>query len=115
MKPLQLGLMCITLLSGLYGCGSYIPFVHRPDIQQGNILEEKQVNAVEIGMTREQVEYLLGAPLSHDSFADYRYDYVYYLKANHKAPVYRHVTIWFTENWTVSKVVKNLAQEQPAK
>jgi len=51
--------------------------VYRPDIQQGNLLSVKDVEQVQVGMTRSQVRFLLGTPMVSDPFAPHRWDYVY--------------------------------------
>ena len=54
--------------------------VYRIPIQQGNFLEAKDLDQVNVGMTRSQVRYLLGTPMVADSFNEARWDYIYYLK-----------------------------------
>jgi outer membrane protein assembly factor BamE len=65
----------VGLVSGLVGgC------VYRLDVQQGNLLDQKDIEAVQEGMTRSQVRYLLGTPIAVDPFRADRWDYMYYLK-----------------------------------
>jgi len=54
--------------------------VYRVDVQQGNLLDDKDVDAVQPGMTRSQVRFLLGTPMVEDAFHKDRWDYVYYLR-----------------------------------
>ena len=54
--------------------------VYRLDVQQGNLLEQKDIEAVQEGMTRSQVRFLLGTPVAVDPFRTERWDYMYYLK-----------------------------------
>ncbi len=54
--------------------------VYRIDVQQGNLLDDEDVEAVQPGMTRSQVRFLLGTPVVEDSFHQERWDYVYYLR-----------------------------------
>lgn len=51
--------------------------VYRPDIQQGNLLSVKDIEQVQVGMTRSQVRFLLGTPMVSDPFAPHRWDYIY--------------------------------------
>jgi outer membrane protein assembly factor BamE len=51
--------------------------VYRPDIQQGNLLSVKDIEQVQVGMTRSQVRFLLGTPMVSDPFAPQRWDYIY--------------------------------------
>jgi outer membrane protein assembly factor BamE len=54
--------------------------VYRVDVQQGNLLDDSDVDAVQVGMTRSQVRFLLGTPVVEDSFHKNRWDYVYYFR-----------------------------------
>jgi outer membrane protein assembly factor BamE len=54
--------------------------VFRIDVQQGNLLEETDIEAVQIGMTRSQVRFLLGTPVVQDTFHQDRWDYIYYFR-----------------------------------
>jgi outer membrane protein assembly factor BamE len=47
-------------------------------IQQGNNLSQEMVAQLKLGMTREQVRFVLGTPLLMDVFHADRWDYVYY-------------------------------------
>jgi outer membrane protein assembly factor BamE len=70
--------------------------VYRIDIQQGNFLEDKDIDRVAVGMTRVQVRSLLGTPMVADPFESSRWDYVYYLKQGRlKKPVQRHFIVFF--------------------
>jgi outer membrane protein assembly factor BamE len=81
--------------------------VYRANISQGNIVEEEDLDQVEIGMTRNQVRFLLGTPMVDDPFHQNRWDYVYYIKIGRKdATAKRWVTIVFDED-TVSEIQRN--------
>lgn len=67
-RPLLL--LAFTLLLG--AC------VYRVDVQQGNLLDQSSIDAVQPGMTRSQVRFLLGTPVVDDSFHPDRWDYMYY-------------------------------------
>jgi len=78
---------------GLGGC------VYRMDIQQGNYLEGKTVDQLQVGMTRSQVRYLLGTPVVPDLFDKDRWDYVYYFKRGRwTKPQERRLVVWFKED-----------------
>jgi outer membrane protein assembly factor BamE len=51
---------------------------YRMTIQQGNNLSQEMVAQLKLGMTREQVRFVLGTPLLMDVFHADRWDYVYY-------------------------------------
>jgi outer membrane protein assembly factor BamE len=70
--------------------------VYRMNIQQGNYLEPKAVEQLQLGMTRSQVRYLLGTPMIPDAFDDDRWDYLYYSKQGRlRSPQQRHLTVFF--------------------
>lgn len=70
--------------------------VYRLDTQQGNLLDDQEVQAVKVGMTRSQVRFLLGTPMVKDPFSPDRWDYVYYFKPGRRGRTVRsHVVVWF--------------------
>ena len=89
---------CLALASS--GC------VYRVPIQQGNFLEPKDIEQVNVGMSRTQVRYVLGTPMVIDPFTADRWDYVYYLKRGRmREPQRRHFIVYF-ENGNVSRIEK---------
>jgi outer membrane protein assembly factor BamE len=77
--------------------------IYRMPVQQGNFLEDKELNQVQIGMTRTQVRYLLGTPMVADPFENSRWDYVYTLKQGLVSKARRrHFIVHFADD----KVVK---------
>src|SRR5271170_2886551 len=105
MKIIQLLVMGSAV--GLLGTGC----VYRINIQQGNFLNQGQVNTVKEGMTRSQVRYLLGTPMVADSFDKERWDYIYYLKHGRSRHVdSRRVTVYF-EGDKVARLDKPTPEE----
>jgi outer membrane protein assembly factor BamE len=87
------------------------------NIQQGNFLEPRLVDKLEIGMTRAQVRYLLGTPMMPNTFDTDRWDYVYYLrKGRVHAPVHRRLTVFFAADKvaSVEKEGENVAPKTEA-
>jgi outer membrane protein assembly factor BamE len=80
--------------------------VYRSNIAQGNLIEQDDLDQVEVGMTRNQVRFLLGTPMIDDPFHRLRWDYVYYLKIGRNVAAFkRWVSIEF-ENDLVSEIRK---------
>jgi outer membrane protein assembly factor BamE len=91
----------LGMLLGSAGC------VYRLNISQGNIVEEEDLDKVELGMTRNQVRFLLGTPMVADSFHQDRWDYVYFVKiGRNDATGKRWVTVVFDGD-TVSEIQRN--------
>jgi outer membrane protein assembly factor BamE len=87
----------ILLITGILSLASAC--VYEVDVQQGNKLEPNDVEAIEAGMTRNQVRYLLGTPVVNDLFRDDRWDYIYYFRAGRsKTPERRWLIVWFDGN-----------------
>ena len=88
----------LALATLLGGC------IYRMDIQQGNFLEGKTVDQLQVGMTRTQVRYLLGTPMVPATFDNDRWDYLYYIKKGRlKRAQERQLTVFF-ENDKVARV-----------
>jgi outer membrane protein assembly factor BamE len=69
------------------------------DVQQGNYLEGKTVDQLQVGMTRTQVRYLLGTPLVPDVFDKDRWDYLYYFRhGRHRPNEPRRLEVYFKED-----------------
>jgi outer membrane protein assembly factor BamE len=102
-------LMALGLLALLCtGC------VYRPDIQQGNFLESKTVNQLQIGMTRSQVRYLLGTPMVPDLFDKDRWDYLYYFQHGRlRRPEQRHVIVYFKDDKVANFERDNVPESAP--
>lgn len=85
-------LLTIALLASAGGCA-----VYRPEVRQGNFIDEAKFAQVQPGMTRAQVEFLLGPPMLVDPFHHDRWDYVYTLSSiltNHQM-VQKHLVVLF--------------------
>lgn len=81
--------------------------VYRANIAQGNLIKQEDLDQVEIGMTRNQIRFLLGTPMVGDPFHKDRWDYVYYLKIGRKDATFkRWVSVFFEED-RVSEIRKD--------
>ena len=76
-------------------CASILPSFYRIDIRQGNQIDRKLVDQLEPGMSKRQVEFLLGTPLLTDPFHSDRWDYVYNLIVDGKEVENRRLTVFF--------------------
>jgi len=71
-------IIAITIALSLSACSSW---VFRIDIPQGNFLEQKDIDKLQIGMNKEQVKFVLGSPVIQDAFNNDTWHYVYSLKS----------------------------------
>ena len=68
---------------------------YKIEVVQGNFVSREQVEALQPGMSREQVRQILGTPLLASVFHADRWDYVFTLKRQGVAPQERRLTLWF--------------------
>ena len=94
-------LFCVTLASAivLSGCAIY-----RPDIHQGQITNPENVARIESGMSKSEVQSILGTPLVVDTFNPDRWDYILTIVGNPRNIIVKErVTIYF-ENDRVRQI-----------
>jgi outer membrane protein assembly factor BamE len=75
-----------------------LPFVYKMPVQQGNLVTEEMIDALQPGMNKRQVRYLLGTPLLTDMFHEDRWDYTYTLRRGHNPMQIQRLTIWFQDD-----------------
>ena len=92
MRRLFLLALIFSTLAFTSGC------VYRANISQGNLIKQEDLDQVEVGMTRNQVRFLLGTPLIDDPFHQARWDYVYFIRLGRDPATFkRWVTIVFED------------------
>lgn len=91
----------IAIALSVSACSSW---VYRIDIPQGNYLEQKSIDKIQVGMTKEQVKFILGSPVLIDSFDDNTWNYLYRFKSGRsdKLNIQKSFTIKFLEDKLVS-------------
>ena len=98
------------LLLTLAACSSLeFPGVYRLPIDQGNIITSEMIDQLEIGMSRSQVEYIMGTPMVRDTFSPNRWDYIYTLNKPGKPRERHQLTAYFEGDALV-----NFTTDQPA-
>ncbi len=93
--------MAASILTGCYS----IP------VNQGNRIEQTAVNRLKTGMTREQVRYLLGAPVLQDPFDQSRWSYVYRYKTRDGEYLQRTIILRFKDDGLVQITGDTLPQD----
>ena len=71
--------------------------IYRPIIQQGNVVAQQQVNELLPGMSKRQVQFLLGTPMLTDVFHADRWDYIYRQKPGKGRVRDSHFTLYFRD------------------
>ena len=81
--------LCIAI--ALPACG----IVYKLPTRQGNVIEQKQLDQLKPGLTRDQVRFLMGTPLAASPFRSERWDYVGYYKTPRGQLFTRTVSLYF--------------------
>ncbi len=105
----------LTLTIGLLGGCSVdsLPFVYKPDIHQGTILSQEAVDQLRAGMSRRQVQFLLGSPPLIDPYHADRWDYIEAVKPGNGELRSRRITVLFEGDRLVA-VEGDLQPQDPA-
>jgi len=93
-------LLAVAVL-GLSACSTakltQIPS-YKLKIIQGNELDQNVVNSLQPGMSREQVQMLLGTPLLRDPFHANRWDYLFVITRDNEIQEEKKLTLYFDAN-----------------
>jgi outer membrane protein assembly factor BamE len=83
------GLLSLLVLA-FAACSTY-----KPDVVQGNIVTQQQLELLRPGLSRQQVQQALGSPLLQDVFNSQRWDYIYRTQSGKGAVEQRVLTVFF--------------------
>ena len=80
--------------------------VYQAALSQGNLLDQEDIDQVEVGMTRNQVRFLLGTPMIDDPFHENRWDYVYFLRIGKEKATFKRWISIFLDGEIVTEIVR---------
>ena len=89
-----LSLLLLLPLLATGGCG----LIYKQNIQQGNALEQDELDELYLGMNKRQVLFVLGTPSIQDPFQPDRWDYVQTFSRRGGEMVKRTVTLRFEDD-----------------
>ena len=96
MRTLLVTILCAVALTSITGCGFVgFPGVYKINVEQGNIIDQKKVDKLKIGMSRRQVRFILGTPMIEDSFNHDRWDYLHTIRNGKTSLVDERLTVFF--------------------
>ena len=103
--PTKVLIYC-ALMSFLIGCAyldkvptiQSLPFVHKIEVQQGNVITQDMVSQLQRGMDKKKVQFIMGNPIIKDTFNSDRWDYLYTFHIGEGQVQKRLVTLFFKEN-----------------
>ena len=92
-------LLTAAIACSVAGCG----ILYKQPIYQGNLLDKAAVDQLQVGMSRQQVQVLLGTPSIADPFHHDRWDYTATERTDRLGTVHmKNFTVWF-ENEAVTR------------
>lgn len=99
----KLVIFCISLIflnacSRSFDGGYNIPLLYKIDIQQGNVIEQKMLDRLKLGMDKNQVQFIMGTPVLIDPFHNERWEYIYSFQEGGGVREQRHITLHFEED-----------------
>lgn len=86
--------------------------LYRMDIAQGNRIDPSLIEKLEIGMTRNQVKFLLGSPAVVDTYRPERWHYVYFMKPGETQQIERRNMTLVFEGDLLSEIEGTLNPDQ---
>lgn len=106
MKQLTNSFFITIFILLVSSCSSLSPY--KVPVLQGNIFEEEDLEKLEEGLSKEQVQYIFGTALIQDPFRDSRWDYFNSVTIGENVVTESKLTIFFNENgmvesWIIEK------------
>ena len=106
MKQLTSSFFITIFILLVSSCSSLSPY--KVPVLQGNIFEEEDLEKLQEGLTKEQVQYIFGTALIQDPFRDSRWDYFNSVTIGENVVTESKLTIFFNENgivesWIIEK------------
>lgn len=88
--------LLLPVLLTLSACSTLeFPGVYKLTIEQGNVITQDMIDQLKPGMSREQVEFVMGSPLIRDTFNSDRWDYLYRIKRGDEPSELYRMTVFF--------------------
>ncbi|HOB63284.1 MAG TPA: outer membrane protein assembly factor BamE [Candidatus Competibacteraceae bacterium] len=95
MLHMSLRAACVLLSVLTAGCESMLPSFYTVPVRQGNYVDQTMVSRLRPGMTKQQVQRIMGTPLITDPFHQDRWDYYYQKSKGTEIAERRQVTLYF--------------------
>ncbi|MFN7096964.1 MAG: outer membrane protein assembly factor BamE, partial [Gammaproteobacteria bacterium] len=107
---MQKRLLLTLLVSSVLLTGCIKPYT--PSIQQGNVISQKDVAQLKLGMSENDVQYLLGQPVLQSTFNNDRWDYIYTYEGIDNGPIKeRRLSLFFNDQGNLIKIQDDLTPQ----
>ncbi len=78
---------------------------YKHDVQQGNVVDPDRLSRLELGMSKADVQALLGTSMLQDSFHPDRWDYFYSLRRARKKETEKKLITLYFEDDNLARIV----------
>jgi outer membrane protein assembly factor BamE len=75
-----------------------LPTLYRGDIHQGSVLERFKINQLKLGMSKAQVQNLIGSPSIIDPFHNNQWDYINHSTLHKKNDIHYRLVLKFNDD-----------------
>jgi outer membrane protein assembly factor BamE len=106
MKNIIVAVLGIAFVLLASGCSWFKPY--KVGVQQGNVIEQKCVTALKIGMTKAEVKGVMGNAILNNPFGDDCWMYVYTNQVNGGKIERKNLTLYFANGRLVKMDCQNL-------
>ncbi len=86
------------------GCSWLSNIVYTIDVPQGNFIEQRDVDKLRVGMSEEQVNFVLGTPMVVSSFGEQDWHYLYQLRTGKGEIIRKELTLSFNAERKLSSI-----------
>lgn len=104
---MRLGLILVIVL--LSAC---VLRPYKVTVQQGNVISEQGLKQLKVGMSKTEVQKLMGTPLHVDPFNPDAWDYIYRLQKPYKPLEERIVSVYFENDQVIRIEDRTIAKEK---
>lgn len=95
MKPI-LAILTVFLTLALCQCSRYD--LSRKVVEQGNLLPQEKIQRLHLGMSKQEVNILMGTSLLSPTFNSNRWDYAYTLRKGSAEPRVKRLVLYFSKD-----------------
>ena len=104
MRTLKHILLLTAITLAIVGCSRSL-WLYQVNIEQGNVITQERVNQLHSGMSKHEVEDVMGEPVLAEIFSRNRWNYVYTQQRNGRKVQKKKVTLLFNGD-RVTKVIR---------
>ena len=78
--------------------------IYRVSITQGTVFKQEDINKLELGMTKDQVIYVMGQPSFENFFEKNVWNYFYQIKSGETVDLERRLKLFFDDENLLSEI-----------